>query len=87
MRALWTEQIEAGEGGVIDVLPWMSRLTLDVIGSAALGEEMRTLDRSDHVLAREFAGLVRRRPKCPSLRVTGRQTTAPLAPSAADPLH
>ncbi|GAA6058936.1 hypothetical protein JCM10212_002888 [Sporobolomyces blumeae] len=46
------------EGDItIDIMPWLSRVTLDIIGVAGFGYEFNSLARSSNALATAFAGM------------------------------
>ncbi|KAF8595823.1 cytochrome P450, partial [Ceratobasidium sp. AG-I] len=57
LRDIWLELLDTNqsEGTTIDVLPWLTRATLDVIGSAGFGYEFNSLkDGDEDLLAKAF---------------------------------
>ncbi|GAA6010303.1 hypothetical protein JCM11491_006257 [Sporobolomyces phaffii] len=45
------------EEATLDIMPWLSRLTLDIIGVAGFGYTFDSLNRSTNALASAFAGM------------------------------
>ncbi|KAG9019419.1 hypothetical protein FRB90_002571 [Tulasnella sp. 427] len=58
LREVWATSSE-GEGGVIDILPWLTRTTLDVIGAAGFGYEFNSLTEGEgDELAQAFKAIL-----------------------------
>ncbi|KAG8965224.1 hypothetical protein FRC00_008720 [Tulasnella sp. 408] len=48
LREIWTTNLDGDvEGKVVDILPWLTRTTLDVIGAAGFGYEFNSLTEED----------------------------------------
>lgn len=68
LRSVWSAMVEQTQKSTeIEVADWLSRYTLDVIGSAGFGTELNTLDNSDHPMASAFHTLLKgQRPPRPA---------------------
>ncbi|KAF8597174.1 cytochrome P450 [Ceratobasidium sp. AG-I] len=57
LRDMWLEQMDnATDGTTVEVLSWLSRATMDIIGTAGFGYEFNSLrDGNEDLLAKAFA--------------------------------